>query len=154
MLCLVLGGCGFVSNATRSDTARAKVGDCIGVVAGNTLDTQTQPVDCGSPDTVYRVRSATANKQDCGPEYSSYQETFRGGTTAYLCLIPDLKPGGCYHQDTVSGFAHADCDSVDATARVVKRVDGSSDPGLCDPTGTYVTLKDPPTTFCLVNPRG
>ncbi|WP_232110814.1 LppU/SCO3897 family protein [Nocardia wallacei] len=142
-----------MQSASRTDTARAQVGDCIHVIEGSTTDSRTEPVDCASERAVYTVMSTSPTRADCGREYSSYEETFHGGTTAFLCLAPNLKPGSCYHQDRDTGFAYADCASAAATVRVVARIDGRHDSSLCDPSATYLLLSEPKTTFCMVNPK-
>ena len=143
----------MVSDAAKSDTARTKAGDCINVREGSPADSATEPVDCSSAKAVYTVKSTSGTKQDCGAEYSSYEETFNGGTTAFLCLAPNLKQGSCYHDDKTTGFSFAECDSTEATVKVVKRVDGQSDEFLCEASSTFLTLSDPKTTFCLANPK-
>lgn len=150
---LTVTGCSMVSDAAKSDTARAKVGDCINVPAGSSADSKTEPVDCASARAVYTVKSTSDKKQDCGNEYTSYEEQFNGGTTAFLCLAPNLKQGSCYHDDKTTGFSFAECDSTEATVKVVKRIDGQSDEFLCDAASTFLTLSDPKTTFCLANPK-
>ncbi len=150
---LAVTGCSMVSDAAKSDTARAKVGDCINVREGSPADSKTEPVDCSAANAVYKVKSVSDKKQDCGAEYSSYEETFNGGTSAFLCLAPNLKQGSCYHDDKTTGFSFAECDSTEATVKVVKRVDGQNDEFLCDANSTFLTLSDPKTTFCLANPK-
>lgn len=150
---LTVTGCSMFSDASKSDTARAQVGDCINVVEGAPSDSRTEPVDCSSAKAVYTVKSTSDTKQDCGAEYSSYEETFNGGTSAYLCLAPNLKEGSCYHDDKTTGFSYAECESAEATVKVVKRIDGQSDEFLCDANSTFLTLSDPETTFCLANPK-
>ncbi|WP_019931407.1 hypothetical protein [Nocardia sp. BMG111209] len=148
---LAVTGCSAGSG--KSDTARAKVGDCINVLEGSTTAAKTEPVDCSSDKAVYKVVSTSDQKADCGTENTSYEENYGGGT-AHLCLAPNLKQGSCYHQDRETGFAYADCASADATVKVVKRVDGTSDEFVCDSNSTFLTLSNPKTTFCLANPKG
>ncbi|MBB5913091.1 hypothetical protein BJY24_001958 [Nocardia transvalensis] len=150
---LAAAGCSVVQGASRSDTARAQVGDCIEVIEGSATTSRTEPVDCGSDRAVYTVVSTSPAKGDCGPERSSYEESFRGGTTAFLCLAPNLKQGGCYHQDRENGFARADCAAAEATVRVVARIDGRADESLCAPPTTYLLLSEPKTTYCMENPK-
>ncbi|MFI5780250.1 hypothetical protein [Nocardia sp. NPDC051570] len=132
-----------------SATARAKTGDCLEVGEG----ASAAPIDCSAPRTVYTVVSTSDHKRDCGPDYSSYEETSAGETVAYLCLTPNLKQNSCYHRDSLMGFSAADCAAPQATVRVVARFDGRADRTLCPPPATYLTVSDPKTTFCLVNPR-
>ncbi|MBF6171661.1 hypothetical protein IU476_09260 [Nocardia blacklockiae] len=149
----VVAGCSVVREASRSETARAQVGDCLDVRAASTTDSDTEPVECGTKRAVYRVMSTSPTKVDCGAEYSSYEETFQGGTTVFLCLAPDLVQGSCYHRDRDTGFAYADCEAPEATVRVVARVDGRTDAALCAADATFLLLSAPATTFCMVNPK-
>jgi hypothetical protein len=144
---LAVTGCS--SSSGKSDTARAKVGDCINVLEGSTTAAKTEPVDCSSEKAVYKVVSSSDQKTDCGTENTAYEEG-----SAHLCLAPNLKQGSCYHQDHATGFSYADCASATATVKVVKRVDGTSDEFVCDSNSTFLTLSDPKTTFCLANPKG
>ena len=149
---LILGaGCSTIGEASRSDTGRAHVGDCVDVATGSLTDSQSEPIDCSADRAVYAVVSASHIPRDCGPEQSSYEETFRGDTTAYLCLAPNLKLDRCYHQDRETGFANAECASSAATVRVAARVDGRRDRSLCAPSATFLLLSEPETTFCLEN---
>ncbi|RDI61442.1 LppU/SCO3897 family protein [Nocardia pseudobrasiliensis] len=136
-----------------SATARAKAGDCLAVAEGAATQARTEPTDCSSARTVYTVVSNSDHRRDCGSEYASYEETSAGETVAYLCLAPDLKQNSCYHRDSATGFATADCADSQATVRVVARVDGRADRELCAPPATYLTVSEPKTTFCFVNPR-
>ncbi|QIS17527.1 LppU/SCO3897 family protein [Nocardia terpenica] len=148
---LAVTGC---LSSGKSDTAGAKVGDCINVTESSATAAKTKPVDCSSDQAVYKVMSTSGQKKDCGTEYSSYEEKNAGGsTTAFLCLAPNLKQGSCYHQDKDTGFSLADCTATAATVKVVKRVDGKSDEFLCDSGSTFLTVSDPKTTFCLANPK-
>ncbi|WP_280269578.1 LppU/SCO3897 family protein [Nocardia wallacei] len=154
LLPVALAGCSVMQSASKSDTARAQTGQCIDVREGSVTASRTEPVDCSSERAVYTVMSASETKRDCGTEYSSYEETFHGGTTAFLCLAPNLKQGSCYHRDRDTGFAYADCAAPEATVRVAARIDGRSDESLCAADATFLVLSDPETTFCLENPKG
>ncbi|MGV9675081.1 LppU/SCO3897 family protein [Nocardia sp. NPDC003482] len=150
LIAAAVGGCAVTG---RSAAAGAAVGDCLEVTEGAVNQARTTPVDCASGRVVYTVVSTSDRKGDCGPEYSSYEETAAGETTAFLCLAPNLKADSCYHRDSATGFTLADCAAPEATVRVVARFDGRADRALCDPAATYLTLTEPATTFCFVNPR-
>ncbi|WP_067713406.1 LppU/SCO3897 family protein [Nocardia yamanashiensis] len=158
---LALAGCSAiekgtqaVKDASKSDTGRAKVGDCINVIKGSMFDSKTEPVDCGSPKAVYQVAKVFDSKADCAADYTSYEETLNGGTTAFLCLAPNFKQDSCYHESMLTGYQFAECASSEASFRVLTRVDGQADENLCGPdTDSVITLADRPTTFCLGKPQ-
>lgn len=159
---LTLAGCSLaqkgadaVKDASKSDTARAKVGDCINVLKGSMIDSKTEPVDCASEKAVYKVAQVFDAKADCSSDYTSYEETLNGGTTAFLCLAPNFKQDSCYHESMLTGYQFADCASSEASFRVLARVDGQSDENLCGADAdSVITLADPKTTFCLGKPQG
>ncbi|WP_067814039.1 LppU/SCO3897 family protein [Nocardia inohanensis] len=157
---LALTGCSAIEKGTqavkdagKSDTGRAKVGDCINVIKGSMFDSKTEPVDCASAKAVYQVAKVFDSKADCAADYTSYEETLNGGTTAFLCLAPNFQQGACYHESMLTGYQFADCASTEASFRVLERFDGQSDENLCGAdTNSVITLSDRPTTFCLGKP--
>ncbi|WP_067472212.1 LppU/SCO3897 family protein [Nocardia amamiensis] len=148
-------GCSLVEDAGKSDTAKAKVGDCINVIEGSAVDSKTEPVDCSSDKAVYKVAQSYDKKTDCAADYTSYEETVGGGTTAFLCLAPNFKEGRCYNESSATGYKQVDCGSSEATFRVVKRIDGEADELLCgaDAEGFRVIETDPKVTFCTAKPK-
>ncbi|MET9486322.1 hypothetical protein [Nocardia sp. NPDC006630] len=159
---LALAGCSVVEKGTqavkdssKSDTARAKVGDCINVIKGSMIDSKTEPVDCASEKAVYKVAKVFDAKADCAADYTSYEETLNATTTAFLCLAPNFKQASCYHDAPMTGYQYADCASSDASFRVLQRIDGQADENLCSADAdNVITLSDPQTTFCLGKPQG
>ncbi|MRH87363.1 hypothetical protein GFY24_07790 [Nocardia sp. SYP-A9097] len=152
---IVEKGADVVKDASKSDTARAKVGDCINVLKGSMIDSKTEPADCASEKAVYKVAQVFDTKADCAADYTSYEETLNGGTTAFLCLAPNFKQGACYHESSLTGYQFADCASSEASFRVLTRVDGEADENLCgSEANSVITLADPKTTFCLGSPKG
>ncbi|MFI7193894.1 hypothetical protein ACIBQ0_29550 [Nocardia nova] len=138
----------------KSDTARAKVGDCINVINASAVDSDTAPVACTSDKAVYKVAQVHDVKVECGADFTSYEETLNGGTLAYLCLAPNFKTGLCYADSPLSGYKYADCTSSEASFRVAQRIDGQADDTLCGPeSDSVITLSDPQTTFCLAQPK-
>lgn len=134
----------------KSETARAKVGDCINVITASAVDSDTEPVACTSDKAVYKVVQVRDQKVECAADFTSYEETMNGRTLAYLCLAPNFKEGQCYAESPTSGYKYAECGATDADFRVAQRVDGQSDENLCgDEADSVITLSDPPTTFCL-----
>ncbi|AHH19318.1 hypothetical protein NONO_c45340 [Nocardia nova SH22a] len=134
----------------KSDTARAKVGDCINVITASAVDSETEPVACTSDKAVYKVAQVRDQKVECAADYTSYEETMNGRTLAYLCLAPNFTEGKCYAESPLSGYKFAECGSSDASFRVAQRIDGQSDENLCgEEADSVITLAEPPTTFCL-----
>ncbi|WP_406236017.1 hypothetical protein [Nocardia sp. NBC_01009] len=147
-------GCSAIKDASKSDTAKAKVGDCINVIKGSAVDSKTEPVDCSSEKAVYKIVQTYDTKTDCSQDYTSYEETLNGGTTAFLCLAPNFKQGSCYIDNNLTGYQFADCASTEAAFRVIQRIDGQVDELLCGAESEkFLTVSDPKTTFCLGRPK-
>ncbi|WP_227998920.1 LppU/SCO3897 family protein [Nocardia australiensis] len=143
-----------VQDAGKSDTARAKVGDCINVISASVVNSETEPVDCSSEKAVYKVAQVFDEKADCHEDYTSYEETLNGGTRAFLCLAPNFKQGSCYNDGMMTGYKYVDCAASEADFRVTQRIDGQSDEQLCgEDADKVITLTDPKTTFCLGDPK-
>ncbi|MEV5647514.1 hypothetical protein AB0L57_04595 [Nocardia sp. NPDC052254] len=143
-------GVAAAKDRNKSDTARAKVGDCINVITASAVDSDTEPVACTSDKAVYKVVQVQDQKVECAADYTSYEETMNGRTLAYLCLSPNFTEGKCYAESPLSGYRFVECGAADASFRVAQRVDGQSDENLCgEESDSVITLSDPPTTFCL-----
>lgn len=153
---VAVAGCSMIEDAGKSDTAKAKVGDCINVIEGSAVDSKTEPVDCSSDKAVYKVAQSSDKKTDCAADYTSYEESLAGGTTAFLCLAPNFKEGSCYNESSTTGYKHVDCASPDATFKVLKRIDGQADELLCgeDADSFRLIETDPKATFCTAKPKG
>lgn len=159
---LALTGCSAVEkgvqaieDAPKSDTARAKVGDCINVITASMIDSKTEPIDCAAEKAVYQVAQVHESKVECSSDYTSYEETLNGGTLAYLCLAPNLKEGLCYSDSMMTGYKFADCATSEASFKVVQRIDGQADENLCsEDADSYLTLSAEKITFCLGKPKG
>jgi FlaG/FlaF family flagellin (archaellin) len=148
-------GCSSIKDASKSDTAKAKVGDCVNVIKGSAVDSKTEPVDCSSEKAVYKIVQTYDKKTDCAKDYTSYEETLNGGTTAFLCLAPNFKQGSCYTDNNLSGYQFSDCAAAEATFKVIQRIDGQVDELLCSSDSEkFITVSDPKTTFCLGKPKG
>ncbi|MEU1204403.1 hypothetical protein [Nocardia sp. NPDC005825] len=147
---VVQKGAESIKDAGKSETGRAKVGDCINVIEGSMINSKTEPVDCASPKAVYQVAKVFNAKTDCSGDYTSYEETLNGSSMAFLCLAPNFKEGVCYHESMLTGYQYADCGSTNASFRVLTRIDGQSDENLCgEDADNVITLSEPRTTFCL-----
>lgn len=146
-------GCSFIEDAGKSDTAKAKVGDCINVIEGSAVDSKTEPIDCSSEKAVYQVVQTYDTKTECAADYTSYEETLGDSTTAFLCLAPNFKEGSCYVDSMLTGYKHADCAASEVTFKVVKRIDGQVDELLCgEDADKFITVDEPKVTFCLGSP--
>ncbi|MBF6215459.1 hypothetical protein IU433_30325 [Nocardia puris] len=153
-------GCSAVEKATdavqdagKSDTARANVGDCINVIESSMINSETEPVDCAADTAVYRVAQVHDQKTECHEDYTSYEETLNGGTTAFLCLAPNFKQDLCYNESMMTGYKYVACSAPEASFRVVQRIDGQADETLCGEEADQVLLlTEEKTTFCLGDP--
>ncbi|MFE5289329.1 hypothetical protein ACFRAQ_30545 [Nocardia sp. NPDC056611] len=151
-----VSGCSALQNASKSDTAKSKVGDCINVIEGSATDSKTAPVDCSDQKAVYKVAAVADKKTDCKEEQTSYEETLNGGTTAFLCLSPNFKKGSCYNESQTTGYKFVACTAPEASFKVIDRIDGQADEFACDPSTAigFRIVPEPKTTFCLGNPKG
>ncbi|MBL1077642.1 hypothetical protein JK358_24875 [Nocardia sp. 2] len=142
-------GCSMIKDASKSDTAKAAVGDCINVLEG--ASAKTEPVDCSSEKAVYKVMQVFDSTTTCKEGYTSYEETLNGGTTAFLCLAPNLKEGVCYNENPSTGYRFVDCTAPEASFKVTKRIDGKADEFECASADAvnFIVVPDPATTFCL-----
>ncbi|CAM4502815.1 hypothetical protein NONI108955_37120 [Nocardia ninae] len=148
-------GCSAAKDASKSDTAKANVGDCINVTKSSSTDAKTEPVDCSSEKAVYKIAQTFDKKTECPTDYTSYEETLAGGTTAFLCLAPNFKQGSCYNESPATGYKHVDCTTPEASFKVVKRIDGEADELLCgaDADSFRLISETPKITFCLAKPK-
>ncbi|MFE3546704.1 hypothetical protein ACFXK0_27395 [Nocardia sp. NPDC059177] len=138
-------------DASKSDTARAKVGDCINVISASVVDSETEPVSCSAENAVYKVVQVHDQKVECHEDYTSYEETYgSGGTIAFLCLAPNFKEGSCYNEGMMTGYKFVPCTAADADFKVVSRIDGQVDEQLCTEEADQVlVVNEPKTTYCL-----
>ncbi|MFD6453480.1 hypothetical protein ACFWF3_22105, partial [Nocardia sp. NPDC060220] len=61
-------------DASKSDTARSKVGECINVISASVIDSKTEPVPCSAENAVYQVVQVHDKKVECHEDYTSYEE--------------------------------------------------------------------------------
>ncbi|MFC6011955.1 LppU/SCO3897 family protein [Nocardia lasii] len=138
-------------DASKSDTARSKVGECINVISASVVDSKTEPVACSADNAVYQVVQVHDKKVECHEDYTSYEETFgSGGTVAFLCLVPNFKEGSCYNEGMMTGYKYVACTAPDASFKVVTRVDGQVDDQLCGEDADQVlVIHEPKITYCV-----
>ena len=152
-LAAVVTGCSAVDEATKTDVAKTKVGDCISITNNSTTATEGDPMDCSSPKAVYKVFQTFDAKTECASEYTSYTEELVSGGTAFLCLAPNFQQDSCYNDVSTSPYKWVDCTSPDATFKVLQRVDGQDDEMLCGETAEqFITVPDPKTLYCVGKP--
>ncbi|AYF73367.1 hypothetical protein D7D52_05260 [Nocardia yunnanensis] len=153
---LAVSGCSMFKDASKSGTAKSKVGDCINVIDGSATDSKTSPVACTDEKAVYKVAAVYDQKTSCQDEQTSYEETLNGGTTAFLCLTPNFKEGACYNESQTTGYKFVACTAPEASFKVLKRIDGQADEFACDAATAvgFRIVPNPKTTFCLGNPKG
>ncbi len=153
----MLGIAGKVSQAAlRAGTSArsADVGQCIAAseMKEEPIRTAT-PQDCNRPDSIFEVAAKGGSSAKCPDgklEDSKYAYHFDGTTT--LCLILNLKEGQCYVATGTGlnlSFAATACDSSQSVVKVVKRVDGSTDAGLCPEGAKRISYPSPARLYCF-----
>lgn len=149
---IVLMGYTFVRELNGPTTARP--GDCI-TIHGSDAD-ETQQVDCGSADAVYKVAVAFDDNDESCPngDYTSYTEEGRRARDLLLCLTLNAKQGDCF--ETNSSFdVRIDCTDRYAEFKVTKVIKNSDDRKKC---GRYAkdarAYPEPKLTLCVGPPRG
>lgn len=150
---LAATGCSAIDDASKSDTAKANVGDCIKVTNNSPDATESQPVDCSATEAVYKVFQTSDKELQCAPEYTTYTEPLAGGGKAYMCLAPNFKQGSCYADVGTNPYQYVDCGSTEAAFKVLQRIEGQVDEMLCGGESTrFITVPDPKLTYCLGKP--
>jgi hypothetical protein len=157
---LVFGALGIVSQvgnaASRAGRSAhfANVGQCIAAFSMRANNPPpAPPQDCDKPDSIFEVASKGGPSAMCPDgKLQDSQYAFLHDATTTMCLILNLKQGQCY---TATGtaenptFAVADCGGSERVIKVVKRIDDSSDTGLC-PEGTKaISYPSPARLYCL-----
>jgi hypothetical protein len=157
---LGLGGLGILSQVAKTasrvgqSSHAANVGQCISAFSVRENNFAPAPQDCDKSDSTLEVAAkgdgASATCPDGKRQGSDYSILFDGTTT--LCLLINLRQDHCY---SMSGgpktptFVAASCDGSLVGIKVVKRVDGSTDAGLC-PSGTKpISYPTPARLYCL-----
>ncbi|MEV0250419.1 hypothetical protein AB0H76_27750 [Nocardia sp. NPDC050712] len=153
-IAVAVTGCSAVDNASKSDVAKTKVGDCINITDNASNDTKGEAIDCSSPKAVYKVFQTFDNQTACPTtDYTTYTEQRPSGGTTFMCLAPNLKQDSCYNDVGTSPYKWADCGTPEATIKVLQRLEGTTDEMQCpEDTQTYITVPDPKALFCLGAP--
>ena len=128
----------------------AQPGDCIKVNVASSTNADVETVDCDSEDAIYRVGTREEDSTGTCPNEQYVQYTEEG--QLLLCLQLNVQDGECLKvSDTAD--ERAECDSPDATHRVIDVIDGVDDETQCGDEATEViTYPQPPLTVCLVSP--
>jgi hypothetical protein len=154
-LLLGFGVLGFLGHLvdTGSKAHSANVGECVGAFTMRENNLSPAPQDCNKPDSTLEVVTKGGNSTTCpdGRREGSDYTILSDGTTT-LCLMVNLKQNQCYEVSgaaTQPSFVASSCETSLPAIRVVKRVDGNTDGGLC-PTGTKpISYPSPARLYCL-----
>ncbi|AXK86618.1 hypothetical protein IU443_07965 [Nocardia farcinica] len=153
-LAVAMSGCSVIDDATKSDVAKTKVGDCINITDNSPTATEGEPIDCSSPKAVYKVHQTFDEATQCASnEYTSYTEQLPSGGTTFMCLAPNFAQDNCYNDVSTSPYMWVDCSSTEATFKVLQRIDGQTDELLCESGDEFLVVSDPKTLFCLGKPN-
>jgi hypothetical protein len=148
----VLGFLGHLVDA-GSKAHSANVGQCVGAFTMQENNLSPAPQDCNKPDSTLEVVTKGGNSTTCpdGRREGSDYTILSDGTTT-LCLMVNLRQNQCYEVSgaaTQPSFVASSCETSLPAIRVVKRVDGNTDGGLC-PTGTKpISYPSPARLYCL-----
>ncbi|MFC9892645.1 hypothetical protein ACFVMC_03020 [Nocardia sp. NPDC127579] len=151
-IAVAVAGCSAVDEASKTEVAKTKVGDCINITNNSPTDTQGETIDCASPKAVYQVFQTFDKETACpSDDYDTYTEQRPSGTT-FMCLTLNLKQDSCYNDAGNSPYKWAEC-GPDATIKVLERVEGTIDEMECpEGTNAFDILNEPKTLFCLGKP--
>jgi hypothetical protein len=150
--CFVIVSSLFGGNS-NSASRGLSVGQCI-TDKGFSANTAPAPVDCEQDDAVYELASKGNGAATCpdGKRADSDYMTLSNSSHTY-CFLLNVREGACYHiDDARNGFEPVACASNDATVKIERRVDGSTEETQCE-TGTKgLSFRDPARVYCLAAP--
>jgi hypothetical protein len=159
---LTLGALGIAGNLVRPhyrspfDTNKSmRVGECIDENAFLTRSFSSRPEnDCANPANTYELAFKGGPSATCpdGKRDHSVYDRFADESTIH-CFALNLKQGQCY-QMTNGGenltMRLGDCSEPrPLQARVVQRIDGSTDKTQCPPGDKTIAYPSPPRVYCL-----
>lgn len=150
---LVLGLLGGAASALRgTNQSRLAVGDCITDSDYDNRVMRPEAVDCSRKDAIYELASKGDGEAKCPDgerERSDYSALTNNKTT--YCFLLNLADGACVDVDTVRNLFHpAPCST--ATAKVERRIDGTTDESRCGPDANGVSYPEPKRLYCFVSP--
>ncbi|OMC00394.1 LppU/SCO3897 family protein [Mycolicibacterium fortuitum] len=128
------------------------VGECITGVQYATAGSDITPTDCSDPEAIYELVSKGGGSATCpdGKRADSDYNVLMDDTRTY-CFIPDLAEGQCFNIDDKLITA-VECSDPTASIKIVKRVDGSTDPAVCDSGSHAVAFPEPARVYCAEAP--
>jgi hypothetical protein len=159
-LVLVLGVVGVAGTSllkagnSGTGTDALRVGDCVTDKDYVARRVDAEAVDCTRDDAIYELAAkgdGAAKCPDGKREDSSYSLLVNSGHT--YCFTFNVREGSCYHVDAdKNDLTAVPCTSSEATVKVDRRIDGTTDVAEC-PEGTKgQALPDPPRLICLTRP--
>ncbi|WP_273733260.1 LppU/SCO3897 family protein [Mycolicibacterium septicum] len=136
------------SGSSKSGSDDLAVGECITGVQYATAGSDLTPTDCSHPDAIYELVSKGGGSATCpdGKRADSDYNVLMDETRTY-CFIPDLAEGECFNIDDKLITA-VECSDPKASIKIVKRVDGSTDPAVCDSGSHAVAFPEPARVYC------
>ena len=124
------------------------MGECLTGVQYATAGSDLTPTDCSDPEAIYELVSKGGGSATCpdGKRADSDYNVLMDVTRTY-CFIPDLAEGECFNIDDKLITA-VECSDPKASIKIVKRVDGSTDPAVCDSGSNAVAFPEPARVYC------
>jgi hypothetical protein len=159
---LTLGALGIVGNLVRPhirspfDTDKSmRVGECIDQNGFLARSFSSRPENnCANPADTYELAFKGGPSATCpdGKRDHSVYDRFTDESTI-LCFALNLKQGRCYQMTNGAEnltMRLGDCSEPQPLqARVVQRIDGSTDKTQCPPGDRGIAYPSPPRVYCL-----
>jgi hypothetical protein len=128
------------------------IGQCVTDKDYRAKNIDNASVACQRVDAVYELASKGDGSAPCpdGKRDDTDYVALTNDRFTY-CFALNLREGACYHvEDQKHIITPVACTSEDATVRIDRRIDGSTDITQCD-TGTKgLSLPVPPRVYCVV----
>lgn len=128
------------------------VGECITSDQYATAGMDLTPAGCGNPEAIYELASKGGGSATCpdGKRADSDYSVLMDKTRTY-CFILDIEEGECFNiEDKL--ITPVECSDPNAVIKIVKRVDGSTDPAVCDSLSRAVAFPEPARLYCAGRP--
>ncbi|WP_454788250.1 LppU/SCO3897 family protein [Mycolicibacterium lutetiense] len=142
-------GSGTSKSGVSGDLA---VGECITSDQYATAGSDLNPADCSNPEAIYELVSKGGGSATCpdGNRADSDYNVLMDESRTY-CFIVDLEEGECFNLDDKL-VTRVECSDPNAVIKIVKRVDGSTDPAVCDSGSHAVAFPEPARVYCAGKP--
>lgn len=160
LVVVLLAAAGLVINHLRtSHDATKDVGKCV-TLSGSKDDVKTKRVDCSTAGSYYVAKAGAAETcTDVTDTDKNYGGTYdeitvqRSGSSAKMCLVPQLVEGSCYAEDLNDlTYQSIDCSDPDAYIRVDQIIEEYD--ATCPDTSTGgLTYDTPARTYCISQPE-